>query len=168
MLSHAHPELQNSEFVIFADASRRYVDCSDGVCRLLGYTRQEILQKTIDDISFDPAEVSTLFTQYLKTGEQEGEYLVKRKDGSPLLIHYRSFVFKDGCKAAIWQPVQDWREPYLAALMELNVAKLKQKVQAALGAIQQVRQSKTVVSASEQQAIADAISALNALLRSIQ
>ncbi len=38
--SHSHPELQ-SEYVVFANSSRRYLDCSDGVCRLLGFSRPE-------------------------------------------------------------------------------------------------------------------------------
>ena len=37
MLSHRHPEVDGAEFVVFTDPSRRYVDCTDGVCRLLGY-----------------------------------------------------------------------------------------------------------------------------------
>lgn len=42
-------------------------------------------------------------------------------------IHYQAFVFPDGCKAAIWEPTRDWREAYLAALLELDAAKLKRK-----------------------------------------
>jgi len=162
--------LQGAEYVVFADSYRRYVDCSDGVCRLLGYSRAEILQKTIDDVSFDPREVPVLFAQYLETGRQEGQYVLQSKDRTPVLIRYQAFLFSDGCKAAVWEPIHDWRELYLAALLELNPTKLKRKVDIALAAIHQARQSKSALSQTitEQQAIADAVSALNALSRKIK
>ena len=170
MLSHAHPELQRAQYVVFADTSRRYVDCSDGVCGLLGYSRAEMLQKTIDEVSYNTSEVPTLFAQYLKTGKHEGEYVLRRKDRTPILIRYQAFVFSDGCKAAIWEPMRDWREPYLAALLELDTAKLKRKIEIAMAAIQQARQSQDPASQTgkAQQEIADALSALNSLRRNVR
>jgi PAS domain S-box-containing protein len=57
MLNHAHAELQGAEYVVFADANRRYTDCSEAVCRLLGYSRQELMRMTIDNVSYS-ADVS--------------------------------------------------------------------------------------------------------------
>jgi PAS domain S-box-containing protein len=170
MLSHAHPELQHAQYVVFADSSRRYLDCSEDVCALLGYSRAEMLQKTIDDVSFSSSEVSTLFVQYLETGRQDGEYVLRRKDGAPVLIRYQSFVFSDGCKAAIWEPIRDWREPYLAALLELDATKLKRKIEIAMVAIQQARQANNPAAQAgkTEQAIVDALSALNSLRRNIR
>jgi PAS domain S-box-containing protein len=78
VLHHARPELQGAEFVVFADAARRYVDCSDAACALLGYTREEMLSKTIEDVSYNVNEVPRLFAQYLKTGAMEGEFVLRR------------------------------------------------------------------------------------------
>ena len=170
MLSHAHPELQRAQYVVFADASRRYVDCSEKVCGLLGYSRAEMLQKTIDDVSYSGSEVPTLFAQFLKTGKQEGEFVLRRKDGTPVLIRYQAFLFSDGCNAAVWEPMRDWREPYLAALLELDARKLKRKIEIAMAAIQQARQSQDPASQTgkSQQEIADALSALSSLRRNIR
>ena len=139
MLIHKHPELRDAEYVVFVDSSRRYVDCSPGVHRLLGYTRDEILQKTIDDISYDVSAVPNLFAQYLESGRQQGEYVLQRKDRTPLPIRYKAFVFKDGCNAAIWEPIKGWREPYMAALLEFDPQKQKTKIDQALAAIPQGR-----------------------------
>jgi len=170
MLSHAHPELQHAQYVVFADGSRRYVDCSEKVCGLLGYNRAEMLQKTIDDVSYDRRDVPVLFANYLDTGQQEGEFVLRRKDGTPVLIRYQAFLFPDGCKAAIWEPMRDWREPYLAALLELDALKLKRKIEIAMAAIQQARESQNPSSQAgkAQQEIADALSALNSLRRNIR
>ena len=170
MLHHQHPELRGAEYVVFVDSSRRYLDCTEAVCALLGYTREEILRMTVDDISYDVDEVPQLFAQYLKAGAMEGEYVLRHKDGTPIPIHYRAFVFRDACNAAIWKPAKDWRETYLAALLEVDPTKLKIKLDAALAAIDRARECQDPATqiASERQAMADAASALNALLRSMK
>ena len=169
LLSHRHPEVEGAEFAVFTDLSRRYVDCTDGVCRLLGYDRQELLANTIDIVSFHAAEVSKLFAEYLQCGEMNGEFVLRHKTGTPIPIRYRAFVFTDGCTAAVWEPIKDWRELYLAALVEIDPAALKRSAELALQAVQQrTREIKSIPGApsSEQQSLRDAASALQSLLRS--
>jgi PAS domain-containing protein len=161
-LSHSHPELEGAEYVVFADASRKYVDCSDAVCALLGYTRTELLRKKIEDVSYD-GNVPESFAEYLKMGRMEGSYVLQRKDRTPVPITYRAFVFNDGCKAAVWQPIKGWREAYLQALLEIDTVKAKQKVKIALAAIEEAGPG--AQSAQERQEIKDASHALSALAR---
>ena len=167
MLRHNHPELNGSPHVVFADAQRRYTDASDAACALLGYTRKEFLTKSIDDVSYKIANVPQIFAQYLRKGEMEGDYVVQHKDGSAIPIHFRAFIFPDGCNAAIWDPITDWREPYLSALLETNPIELKRKVDIALSAVDRARNSadKSQSTANEQQALRDARSALSSLAR---
>ena len=169
MLSHSHQEVDGAEFVVFADPLRRYVDCSAGVCRLLGYDRSEILARSIENVSFHDGEVSKLFAEYLRRGKMDGEFVLRHKSGDPIPIRYRAFVFDDGCFAAVWDPIKDWRELYLAALVEIDPAKLKRKAEIALLAVQQRTQELKSVPAtphSEQQSLRDASSALQSLLKS--
>jgi PAS domain S-box-containing protein len=169
LLSHGHPEVDGAEFVVFTDTSRRYVDCTEGVCRLLGYQRSEMLARTIENVSFDDGEVSKLFAEYLRRGKMDGEFVLRHKDGNPIPIRYRAFVFADGCTAAVWEPIKDWRELYLSALIEIDPAKLKHKAEVALLAVQQRTQELKSVPAtphSEQQSLRDAASALNSLMKS--
>jgi PAS domain-containing protein len=170
VLQHAHPELRGVEYVIFADVHRRYLDCTDAVCTLLGHTRDEMLRMTVDDVSYNVDDAPRLFAQFLKTGAMEGEYILRRKDATPVLIRYRAFVFSDGCHAAIWEPVKDWRELYLAALLEIDSAKLQRKLDAALAAVELARasQDRNSQTVAERQAMADAFSALNSLRRNGQ
>lgn len=133
--SHSHPELEQ-EYVIFADASRRYLDCSDGVCELLGYPRMDLIGMTIEDVSYVPERVPGLFEKFVKHGEQEGEYILRHKTGKPVLIRYRSYIFSDGCIAAVWEPILGWKQLYSAALVELDPIRLKERVQAAQIAIE--------------------------------
>jgi PAS domain-containing protein len=168
VLQHNHPELKGAEFVVFANRSRRYVDCSEGVCGLLGYTREQILSKTVDEVSYNVNEVPQLFAHYLKKGNMEGEYVLRRQDKTPVPIRFKAFVFSDGCNAAVWEPIRDWREPYLAALVEVDPGKLKHKIEVALAAIE-VAQAKQDSSSPvhERQALNDGLSALNSLRRTL-
>lgn len=169
LLSHRHPEVDGAEFVVFADPSRKYVDCTEGVCRLLGYQRSEMLARHIENISFDDREVSKQFAEYLRRGKMAGEYVLRHKEGTPIPIRYRAFVFPDGCIAAVWEPIKDWRELYLSALVEIDPAKLRPKAEMALLAVQQRTQelkNLTATPHSEQQSLRDAASALQSLLKS--
>ena len=101
-----HPEI-DGDYVVFVDANRRYVEVTDGVCRLLGYSREELLAKTIDDIA-DPelrAQLPETFGEYVKQGEMEGTYSLLGKDGSRIPIRYQAKVYPDGCYVARWKPL---------------------------------------------------------------
>jgi PAS domain S-box-containing protein len=162
---HSHAELEH-EYVIFADASRRYLDCSDGVCRLLGYTRMELIGKTIDDVSYIPERVPELFAKFIKQGEQSGEYMLQHKTGRPVLIRYRSYIFSDGCIAAVWEPVEGWKELYNFALVEVDPVKLEERVRSTRTAIEaRIDELKDQRTSEEWRALHDALTGLAILSR---
>ena len=132
MLAHGHEELKDAQYVVFVNSSRRYVDCSQDVVHLLGYSRDELLARTIDDISYDVGAVPKLFELYKQNGAMRGEFILQHRDHTPVPIRYRAFVFDDGCNAAIWEPVHDWRLPYMRALLELNSEKQKRFIDEAI------------------------------------
>jgi PAS domain S-box-containing protein len=106
-ISHAHSEI-NGEYVVFVDANRRYVEVTDGVCQLLGYSRKELLAKTIDNITAPElrALVPELFRQYINHGGLEGQHSLLAKDGRRIPIRYQSKVYPDGCRVARWEPLR--------------------------------------------------------------
>jgi hypothetical protein len=106
--------------------------------------------------------VPQIFDRFLQHGKMEGDYVLRHKDGGAIPIHFRALAFPDGCNAAIWTAIKDWREPYLAALIETDPAKLARKVEIAMASIDRTQ---STASASEQQALRDARSALSVLTR---
>jgi CheY-like chemotaxis protein len=165
--SHSHSELEQ-EYVVFVDASRHYLDCSDGVCSLLDYLRTELVGMTIEDVSYCPEEVPALFERFVKRGELNGEYILRHKTGTPVPIRYRSYLFQDGCIAAVWEPTKGWKELYASALVELNPEKLKERIATAHAAIEERLHELTKrnqKASEERQALHDALGGLAVLRR---
>lgn len=163
--SHTHPELK-SDYVLFVDSSRRYLDCSDAVCQLIGYSRTDLLDKKIDDISYHREEVPALFEMYQKRGRLDGEFILKHQNGEPIPIRYRAWLFPDGCMAATWEPLTDWKELHRAALLELDPAALKSRIEVALLAVhRRMRElgGKPTKTTQEWVALNDALHGLRAL-----
>lgn len=103
--SHAHTELEGKN-VAFVDEQRRYLDVTDGVCELLGYSRSELLNMRIDDVTAPIMRSKTppLFKQYLQDGLQHGEYILQHRNGTEVPINYTARIFPDGCMVARWEP----------------------------------------------------------------
>ena len=93
------------------DSSRRYVAVNDAACELLGYTRQEFLTKTIDDISYpSSAHVDPMFGKFTRDGSMSGIFALRRKSGEGILVRFESAMI-DGRSIARWTHYQPIKQP---------------------------------------------------------
>jgi PAS domain-containing protein len=70
---------------------RRYVSVNDSACKLLGYSREELLQLSIDDLALpSAAHVPAMFNNYSYKGKMEGIFALKRKTAGPILIKFKA------------------------------------------------------------------------------
>ena len=164
MREHLHSELQTETYVVFVNHGRRYVDCSDGVCELLGYTRTEMLHMAIDDVSYNAPFVEPLFDRYLREGLQNGEYILRHKNGAPILIHYIAWFFSDGCNAAAWTLAEEWEQLYVAALAEPQAVQQKNKANLALRAVER---RQLLLAAPQDSAVAQKLNTARTTLSSL-
>ena len=75
---------QASDGIFVSDARGRYVDVNSAGCEMLGYTREEILQRTIADV-VAPEEVPRIESEIARLGGGKvtcNEWRFQRKDGS--------------------------------------------------------------------------------------
>jgi hypothetical protein len=125
---------------------------------------------TIDEASYRPQKVNGMFQEYMEKGKLEGQYILRHKSGKPVFIQYRSEIFPDGCMAAVWEPVEDWKQLYQSAMLEFDRTKLKDRVEVAQHAIEDrlrdLGQDRGG-SSQECQQLRDAISGLRVLSREI-
>ena len=87
-----------SDGIFVADLSGRYTDVNDAGCRLLGYSREEIVGKTIVDL-IPPSDVERLWQargQLLEGGTQVAEWTLRRKDGSYVPVEISAKILSDG------------------------------------------------------------------------
>ncbi|MBS2026330.1 MAG: PAS domain S-box protein [Deltaproteobacteria bacterium] len=82
-----------------ADLDARFIDVNQAACEMLGYTRQELIGKTILDIipAEDVARLMETRSKLLAPGKVErGEWRHKRKDGSYLPVDVSANILPDG------------------------------------------------------------------------
>jgi len=104
--------------LVEVDSSRRYVSVNESACNLLGYTRQELLNLRIDDVSFPSgAHVAPMFEQYMRKGEMRGIFALQRKNGEVLRVRFESETGAGGLTAA-WTHYEVWKNPEYARLRE--------------------------------------------------
>jgi PAS domain S-box-containing protein len=75
--------------IFVADEEMRYVAVNQYACDLLGYTREELLEKRITDVA-RYAEAPEEFKEMLVRGELSGVTMVARKNGSEVRLRHRS------------------------------------------------------------------------------
>jgi PAS domain S-box-containing protein len=99
------------------DSSRRYVDANDAACELLGYSRQELLTKTIDDISYPSgAHVDPLFQRFQQDGSMAGIFALRRKSGEGIMVRFESRIV-NGRALATWTHYAPVEEPVESELV---------------------------------------------------
>jgi PAS domain S-box-containing protein len=78
--------------ILLADDDAHLVDANEAALSLTGYTRQELLQRRVWDIASDSHEVvnKVLWDEFSSNHHQNGEFSVRRKDGSEVEVEYRA------------------------------------------------------------------------------
>ncbi len=103
---------QASDGIAIADADLRLVEVNAAVCRMTGYSRDELLERTVGDLLM-PDELETL--QASRDAVRAGraivtERRVRRKDGTVLHVEVSARPFENGGVQAIIRDVSTRRE----------------------------------------------------------
>ena len=111
---------------LVADDRGRYVDCDDAACELLGYTRDELLQMSVWQLTPNGHEVDGLvmWQEFLKLGVQAGIYWLVRKDRSLVEVEYRAVANARPEGHVSWLRKMDLgREPFPASRLPARRAR---------------------------------------------
>jgi PAS domain S-box-containing protein len=79
--------------VLVADESMRYLAVNQAACRLLGYTREELLALRMTDIATYPG-ASDDYDEMMAQRGKTGTALLRRKDGEQIAMCYRAHETK--------------------------------------------------------------------------
>lgn len=78
-----------TDAVLVADAEGRFIEANPAATELLGYTREELLQRRVGDLAVDPAHSRATFARLQQTGFLAVEGLLRRKDGTVVPVEGR-------------------------------------------------------------------------------
>jgi PAS domain S-box-containing protein len=78
--------------ILLMDDAGRYVDGNPAICQLLGYSREELLNLTVWDVTpvQDRERIPELLSRFLSAGMLIGEYSLLCKDGATREVEYHS------------------------------------------------------------------------------
>jgi PAS domain S-box-containing protein len=101
---------QASDGILISDLDARFTDANAAVCRMFGYSRAELLERSIMDV-IDPQELPRLERErdhMLDTGSPlVSEWLVRRKDGSRILVEVSAKILPDGRWQAFFRDISE-------------------------------------------------------------
>jgi PAS domain S-box-containing protein len=93
--------------ILLIDNESKYVDANISVCNLSGYTKEELLNMKVGDLTPEKYinHGKELWKEFLEKGTQKGSYILQRKDGKEINVEFSAlanigeglhlFFFKD-------------------------------------------------------------------------
>ena len=85
------------EYVTVVNSRRRYVEVCPAFCKLLGYTQEELLGKSYDDITVPRTNnIPQVLEMFLQVGYMSGIWVLAHRSGTKLFVRYESVIRKDG------------------------------------------------------------------------
>jgi len=78
--------------ILIADDDGRYIAANPAACSLLGYSREELLQCTVADVTPESHRhlVPQAWREFIASGTMNGEYLVQRRSGETIAVEFRA------------------------------------------------------------------------------
>ena len=76
--------------VLFADNTGRYIGANPAATELTGFSRRELLASSVFDITppVDEKDIALLWRAFLRTGRQDGDIVIHRRDGTQVSGRY--------------------------------------------------------------------------------
>ncbi len=76
--------------ILITDADQRYIAVNRAASELTGYTETELLSRSLQDLTPAPHRrlAQRLWLEFLRSGVQTSNFMLCRKDGSRVQVHY--------------------------------------------------------------------------------
>lgn len=84
------------DYKAVVNRDRRFIEVSDGFCKLVGYTREELLGMLYDDLTApNTNDIPTVMGQLQKLGYLHGLWMLVSREGTRILVRYDSWLRAD-------------------------------------------------------------------------
>lgn len=124
--------------IFVADSDGRYIEVNRAACELLGYTRAELLERTINDIIApdDLAENPVRYDALRRREVQRVERTLVHKDGSRIVVDLSGRMLADGRLLAVVRDITAQKRS--AALLRASEDRYRSLIENSLDLIQSV------------------------------
>lgn len=110
-----------NDAVLAVNEKRRYVDANPAAIALLEYTKEELLEKSIDDVTVqDRAWTEAEFEAFTETGRWEGELAVRTKSGREIPVQAQARIMQTDVGPVFWSILRDLTEQRAREEFETN------------------------------------------------
>ena len=83
-------------YIAILDSNRKYVQVSENFCQLLGYSRRELEEKRVDDLTApETTDVPMVFDLFSRLGYMHGLWMLVARKGTRILIRYEAWLRPD-------------------------------------------------------------------------
>jgi len=122
--------------ILLADDRMRYVDANPAACKLLGYSRDELLAMSVQDLTPlpDRKRVAEMWQEFILKGKMSGEIQLLCRDGSILTAEFNASAnIAPGLHMSIMNDVTDRKQAaadlrYAQKLLEKTFASLTEAI----------------------------------------
>lgn len=99
-------KVRNTDYVTLSSSDHLWLEVSEGICHLLGYSRSELVGRSATEFVAPELRAynQEIFALLLKTGSAAGAQVAICKDGQRVTFDFQSRVFSDGSIITYWYP----------------------------------------------------------------
>jgi PAS domain-containing protein len=85
------------DYAVETDMERRYTEVSEGFCKVLGYTRRELIGKRVDEITAPRSnDIQVVFELFLKCSYMHGIWIfLNRAQNLKIFVRYEAWLRSD-------------------------------------------------------------------------
>jgi len=132
--------------ILLANDQQEYIEANPAACRLLEYSREELLDRRIWDIvpPTDNAAIDKLWHAFVQAGTQEGEMPLRTKSGRTIIAEYRAVAnIQPGVHLSVLRDVTQARRE--AEARQTETARTQALLQAVPDVVLRYRSDGTII-----------------------
>jgi PAS domain S-box-containing protein len=85
------------DYVTVVNSRRKFVEVSPAFCKLLGYTEEELIGRTYDEVTVPRTnDIPLVLEMFLKIGYMSGIWVLAHRSGTKLFVRYETVIRTDG------------------------------------------------------------------------
>src|SRR2546423_13170532 len=84
------------DYVVVVDLNRKYTEVSEGFCKLLGYTREDLIGRRVESVTpLGTNDVRIVFELFQRLGYMQGFWFFENRSGTLIIVRSEGWLRGD-------------------------------------------------------------------------